>query len=61
MVGVSLPSSRLRKFAAAIAAGELLLMVDVPRARVEEIEALIRRHHPEAEREGVEPNIPLFP
>jgi hypothetical protein len=61
MVGVGLPNSRLRKFEAAIANGELLLMVDVPRARVEEIETLIRRHHPEAELEGVEPNIPLFP
>lgn len=61
MVGVGLPSSRLTNFEAAIARGELLLMLDVPHGRVEEIEALVKRHHPEAELEGLEPNIPEFP
>jgi len=61
MIGVGIPNSRLAQFEEAIARGELLLMIDVPRARVEEIEAVIRRHHPEAELEGVEPNIPEFP
>jgi hypothetical protein len=61
MVGVGLPSSRLEKFESAIARGELLMMIDVPRGRVEEIEALVKRHHPESELEGIDPNIPLFP
>lgn len=61
MVGIGLPSGRFEKFEAAIARGELLLMIDVPRDRVEEIEAIIARHHPEAELEGLEPNIPEFP
>jgi hypothetical protein len=61
MVGVGLPSGRLEKFEAAIARGELLMMIDVPRQRVEEIEALVQRHHPESELEGIDPNIPLFP
>jgi hypothetical protein len=61
MVGVGLPSSRLTQFEGAIARGELLMMIDVPRDRVEEIEALVTRHHPEAELEGLEPNIPEFP
>jgi hypothetical protein len=61
MVGIGLPSSRLEQFEGAIARGELLMMIDVPRDRVEEIEALIARHHPEAELEGLEPNIPEFP
>ena len=61
MVGIGLPSGRLEKFESAIQAGELLMMIDVPRARVEEIEAVVRRHHPEAELEGVEPDMPLFP
>lgn len=61
MIGVGIPNSRLAQFEDAIARGELLLMIDVPRTRVEEIEAVIRRHHPEAELEGVEPNIPEFP
>lgn len=61
MVGVDLPSSRLEKFESAVQAGELLMMVDVPRARIEAIEAAVLRHHPEAELEGTEPNMPLFP
>ncbi|MBW8471311.1 MAG: DUF1269 domain-containing protein [Thiobacillus sp.] len=61
MVGIGLPSSRIEKFETAIARGELLMMIDVPRARVEEIEALVKRHHPESELEGIDPNIPIFP
>lgn len=36
--------------------GEFLLMVDVPRDRVEEIETIIKKHHPEAECEGTDPH-----
>lgn len=61
MVGIGLPSSRIEKFETAIARGDLLMMIDVPRARVEEIEALVKRHHPESELEGIDPNIPIFP
>jgi hypothetical protein len=61
MVGVDLPSSRLKKFESAIQAGELLMMVDVPHQRIEDTEEVVRRHHPEAELEGIEPNMPLFP
>lgn len=61
MVGVSLPNSRLERFEQAIADGQLLMMVDVPMARTDEFEALIRRHHPEAGIEGTEPTIPPFP
>jgi len=61
MVGVGLPSSRLEQFESAIETGELLMLIDVPRARVQEIEALVTRHHPQAELEGIDPNIPIFP
>jgi hypothetical protein len=61
MVGVGLPSRRLEKFEQAIERGELLLMIDVPRGRVEEIEEIVKRHHPEADLQGVEPDIPAFP
>jgi hypothetical protein len=61
MVGAGLPSSRLERFESAIEAGQLLMMIDVPRGRVEATEALVRQHHPEAELEGTEPNMPLFP
>jgi uncharacterized membrane protein len=61
MVGVDLPNSRIEAYEKAIQAGELLMMVDVPRTRVEAVEVLVIRHHPEAELEGVDPNTPLFP
>ena len=61
MIGVSTPSSRLKRFAPAIEQGQILLMVDVPRSRVQVIEARLDSLHPEAHLEGVEPNIPAFP
>jgi hypothetical protein len=61
MIGARLPSSRLERFEEAIKNGELLMMVDLPLARVEEVEALVRSHHPEARIEGIDPDIPAFP
>ena len=61
MVGIGLPSGRLQKFESAIQSGQLLMMIDVPRARIQEIEAVVRRHHPEAQLEGLEPAMPVFP
>lgn len=61
MIGVSTPSQRLKRFEPAIEKGQILLMLDVPRGRVEEIEARLQALHPEARLEGIEPNIPAFP
>jgi len=61
MIGVSVPSSRLKEFESAIEEGNLLMMVDVPKARLEEITELVKSHHPEAHIEGTEPVIPAFP
>lgn len=61
VVGVDLPNTRIEKYEAAISKGELLMMVDVPRDRVEEIEELVRSHHPEADIGGADPTIPAFP
>jgi hypothetical protein len=61
MIGISAPSSRLKEFEAAIEKGELLMMVDVPKTRVEDITDLVKSHHPEAHIEGTEPVIPAFP
>lgn len=61
MIGISVPSSRLTEFEAAVQAGELLMMVDVPKAKVDQITELVRSHHPEAHVEGTEPVIPAFP
>jgi hypothetical protein len=61
MIGVSIPSKRLARFAPEIEQGKILLMVDVPLMRVEQIEARLRKLHPEAHLEGTEPDIPAFP
>lgn len=61
MIGVSTPSHRLARFEPAIEQGQILLMVDVPRSRVEEIEERLQALHPEAHLEGVEADIPAFP
>jgi hypothetical protein len=61
MIGASTPSQRLKRFEGALDQGQILLMTDVPHARVEEIEALLQKSHPEAHLEGVEPDIPAFP
>jgi hypothetical protein len=61
MIGVSTPSNRLKRFQAALDEGKILLMVDVPKSRVEEIEARLQALHPEARLEGIEPDIPAFP
>ena len=61
MIGISTPSVRLKRFEGAIEQGQILLMVDVPRTRVVEIEELLHVSHPEARHEGVEPDMPAFP
>jgi hypothetical protein len=61
MIGIATPSHRLERFSDALAAGQILLMLDVPRTRVQEIEAMLQQIHPEARFEGVEPDMPAFP
>ncbi len=61
MVGVGLRHSRIDQYQSAIKSGQLLMMIDVPRDQVEEIEGLATGHHPAAELEGTDPNIPTFP
>ena len=61
MIGISVPSSRLQEYEKAIEEGNLLMMVDVPKAQVEDITTLVKTHHPEAHIEGTEPIIPAFP
>ena len=61
MIGVSAPNTQLKRFERAIDEGQLLMMIDVPKARVEEITELVKSHHPEADVQGTEPTIPAFP
>lgn len=61
MVAISIPNSRLAPFRDQIDRGRILLMVDVPKERMEEISALVLRSHPEAQAHGTETTIPAFP
>jgi hypothetical protein len=61
MIGISIPSSRLQRFEGAIGQGQILLMLDLPRSRVQEIEALLQTAHPEARFAGVQRQVPAFP
>jgi hypothetical protein len=61
LVGASVPNSRLKQFQRDIEAGHVLMMVDVPLGRVEEIRDLVHRRHPEASGGAVEPTVPAFP
>jgi hypothetical protein len=61
MVGASIPNSRIKEFEKAVEQGEVLMLVDVPKAKVEQIEEMVKSHHPDAEVEGTEPTIPPFP
>ena len=61
MVGLNVGNTRLKVFQDAIERGELLVITDVPRDRVEEITERIKNAHPEAKPEGTEPRVPAFP
>ncbi len=61
LVGASVPNSRIKQYQADIEKGAILLMVDVPPSRVEEIRELVHRRHPEASGGAMEPTQPAFP
>ena len=61
MVGSAVPSSRLRKFETLIQSDLILLMIDVPEHRVQEVRALFASGHFDAIDQGIEPRIPVFP
>ena len=61
MIGVDVPNTRLKRFEQAIEKGELLMMVDVAKDRVDEIEEVIKLRHAEADIQGTDPTIPAFP
>jgi len=61
MVASSVPNSRLKAFEHDMQDGKVLMMVDVPMRRVQEICDTISRRHPEAASRGFEPTIPAFP
>lgn len=62
LAGTAVPNSRLKPFAHAIEDdGKILLMIDVLRARGEELEKLVRDEVPEIEFADFEPRAPIIP
>ncbi len=61
MIGADVRNSQIKNYQDAIDNGEVLLMVDTPKPRVSETIAMIKRRHPEAHGQKVEPTIPAFP
>lgn len=61
MVGMSIGNRRIKEYEDAIEAGKLLVLVDVPTDRVNEIEDRVKAHLPQVEVEQTEPRMPAFP
>jgi hypothetical protein len=61
MAAVAVPNSRLRSFQPEIERGAVLLMLDVPYARVDELRRIVLARHPEAMPAGLETRYPAFP
>ncbi|MBT9595930.1 MAG: DUF1269 domain-containing protein [Vitreoscilla sp.] len=61
LIGVSTPSVKLKPFEGDLEGGKILLMVDVPASRVEEIQGLLERRHPEATHQAMDLTMPAFP
>lgn len=58
LMGMNSGNTRLKRFEEAIEKGELLVLVDIPKERIEEIKQLVKKHHPDVDFEGVEPFLP---
>lgn len=61
MAASAVPNTKLNAFHPEIERGRVLMMVDVPMRRVDEISQLVAARHPEAVAGGWEPTIPAFP
>lgn len=58
LVGLEVGNSKVKKYVEAIERGEILVMVDIPKERIETISQLISKHHPAVQFEGIEPLLP---
>ena len=61
MIASDVPNTRLKKFAKDIERGKILMMVDVPKDQVKEIDQMIKENYPDANSRGRDPTIPAFP
>lgn len=61
MIGIDVDNSRITKFQSAIENGEILVLVDIPKDRIDEVTQIVKQHYSDADFEGTEPDIPAFP
>jgi len=61
LIGSSTPNVHLKKFDQDFEAGRLVLILDVPKRRVDEIGELVQRHFPTVQAYPVDATIPAFP
>lgn len=61
MVGSSVGNRQIKQFSEAIEKGEFLMMIDLPKQRIDEVERIVNMNHPESKCGGTEPLIPAFP
>ncbi|VAW80282.1 Putative transmembrane protein [hydrothermal vent metagenome] len=61
MIGVDVENVHIKQFEKAVQDGQLLVLVDVLKDRVDEIQDAVKKHHADADFEGTEPTIPAFP
>ncbi|MGB7480412.1 MAG: DUF1269 domain-containing protein [Burkholderiaceae bacterium] len=61
MVAAAIPNSRLKEFQEGIERGEVLLILDIPYAKVAQVEELFAQRHPEVRFGGEDPHTPVFP
>ncbi len=61
MAAAAVPNSRLKQFQDDIEKGKILVMIDIPYGRVDEIRELVMGRHPEAVSGGQETRFPAFP
>lgn len=54
MIGSSTPSARLDTFRDEVEHGKVLMLVDVPAERADEISHMIKQHHPEADMRSID-------
>jgi len=61
MIGLMETNTDLKPFQKSLDKGKLLLMVDVPKEQMDDIEEMMKAHHPKARFKGMEPTMPAFP
>ena len=61
LIGVGVPNSQLTRFEKSIEDGQFLMMIDIPKSKIEAVSKIIEQRHPAALNKGVEPTMPAFP